>query len=62
MQIKRNLTSFCRLHVLAAQDLHVPLLACALFLGYAVGNLLLILLKAVYRYQINLYWRVCWNV
>ena len=34
---KHNLT-FCRLHVLAAQELLAPLLVCALFLGCTVDQ------------------------
>ena len=37
LALKRNLTSICRLHVLAAQELLAPLLARALFLGCTVG-------------------------
>ena len=36
LRIKCNLTSFCRLRVLAVQELLAPLLARALFLGCTV--------------------------
>ena len=36
LRINRNFTSFCRLRVLAAQELLAPLLARALFLGCTV--------------------------
>ena len=38
LRIKRNLTSFCCLRVLVAQELLVPLLVCALFLGCTVAR------------------------
>ena len=38
LRLKRNLTSFCRLRVLAAQELLAPLLARALFLGCTVST------------------------
>ena len=39
LRINRNLTSFDRLRVLAAQELLAPLLARALFLGCTVASL-----------------------